>query len=113
VKLAGDPFRNLRDVRGLRSRFLIRGHFTGVDPVHDLFPVSHDLRRRVVDRQIVQPQIACVLLRVVATQAVCLQERLNLLLVASRRRRAGRAGEQHGGQQYEGLGPALHSQLCG
>ena len=66
VKLAGDPLRDARDVVRLGPRLSLRRHVAGVDPVHDLLPVPHDLRRIEIDRQRVDPQIALLLFLAVA-----------------------------------------------
>jgi len=101
-ELAGDEFGNPGDVLRLGTLVhIVRRHVAGVDAVHDLLPVAHDLRGIEIDHQVVHPQIALLLLLAVTLRAVLLKERADDFLEIFLRLRGGVGRRDASGQQRQ------------
>ncbi len=77
-QFARDPASHRPGYFGVRPWFFFRGHFAGIDPVHDLDPVPVGRRLAEVGPELIEPQLAFGLFRPVATDAVLGEERFDL-----------------------------------
>ena len=74
LQIPRDPFHDLRFVRGFRLLLIIGRHVAGADAFQHIRPMLHVRTLRKIPRERIQPELAFVLLLIVAAVAVLLQK---------------------------------------